>query len=358
LSLLAEAYSGAGDVKGNPYRPNLGDLTHGLELHRKSLSTLLKIKSPDQKARAEILEEHRTIAGLLTSSGDLNEAEQHARVAVKMATELVKTGPSTRATKALGNAREVLARILLTREQWDEALVVYKEITVADQAMVTADPKDMQALAYLATDYAQIGHILNNQKKFPEALEYYSKALAIDQKLLALDQTNDVASYGVSIDYLSIADALSQSGDLSGALKNQQEAVKIQKQLVEENKNDLQAALNLAYAQDQLSQTFASLGNHQRAVTGFSSGIEAGEKALKNDSQNQRARRQLALRYLGLGDSNLALSQWQNARNAYQRSLELLNELNKNRILPPQYAEKLTDIPKKIAACDEALTGK
>jgi eukaryotic-like serine/threonine-protein kinase len=355
LMLLAEAYSGAGDVKGNPFRPNLGDLSQGLDLHRKALATLLKLKTPDAKAKVDILEEHRTIAGLLTSSGNLNDAEQHARTAVTMANELVNKEHGTREKKALGNAREVLARILLTRERWDEALVVYKEIAAADEEMVKADPKDMQVLGYLAMDFVQIGHIFNNQKKFPEALEHYSKALTIDQNISALDPTNNVVRYGVSIDYLSIADALTNSGNLQGALNNQEQAVKLQKEIVQQNKDDLQAILNLAYAQDQLSLTYASLGNHRKAIEGFTSGIEAGEKALKQDAQNHRARRQLALRYLGLADSKIASAQWQDARKAYQRSLELLTELNKIGVLPPKYAEKLTDIPKKITKCDEAL---
>ncbi len=370
LRVQGEAYSGAGDVKGNPYRPNLGDLTAGLKLHRKALATFMKaaaLKTGDREIEAEVLEEHRTIAGLLTSSGDLIEAERHARQAVAMGNELAKTEHSTRAVKALGNAREVLARVFLTREQWDDALVVYKEITVADEAMVNADPKDMQALAYLGTDYSQIGHILNNQKKFTKAIEYYRKALVIDQKISAIDPTNDVARYGLSMDYLSIGDALTQTGDLGGALKNQQEAVQIQEELVEENKNDMQAALNLAYARDRVSQTLAMLGNHKEAILGFRAGVATGEKALKQDPQNQRARRQLALRYLNLGDSNVSIASaknmsnqdrwqyWRDGREAFQRSLELLNELNKNGILPSQYAQDLQSIPKKIAQCDVAL---
>jgi non-specific serine/threonine protein kinase/serine/threonine-protein kinase len=358
LRVQAEAYSGAGDVKGNPYRPNLGDLTAGIELHQKALTIFSKastLKKGDRELQAEVLEEHRTIAGLLTSSGDLNEAERHAREAVALGTELAKSEYSTRAMKALGNAREVLARILLTREQWDEALVVYQEITAADAAIVKADPKDMQALGYLATDYTQIGHILNNQKKFAEALEYYKKGLVIDQKISAMDPTNDVARYGLSMDYLSIADALVQSGDLRGALKNQQEAMKIQKILADKDKNDLQAALNLAYARDQLSQTQAKLGNHQDAIDGFRAGVATGEKALKQDPQNQRARRQLALRYFGLAESHVVLKQCQEGRKPYQRSLQLLTELNKNGILPPQYRDYLRLIPQKIAECEKAL---
>jgi non-specific serine/threonine protein kinase/serine/threonine-protein kinase len=362
---LADVYFRIADVKGNPFLPNLGNPTNALEYHRKALAILERL-STTPEVQSSLVNSHRTLSGILLAVGDLNQSERHARQAMSIAGSLSQAETeSVRAGKALANARESLGRVLMTKGNWDEALVVYQQILEADQALAKADAKNVQAQRYVSGDYIQIGHILANQKKYEEALASHQAALEIDEVRSAQDPGNDVARYELSLDHLSVADVLVLLTQPRKAAHHQEIAVGIQEELSRKDPNDFQAALNLALAKDRYSETLALLGQHSKALEHSRWGLTVGEKALNQDSTNDRARRQLALRYFRIGNSAMALASdrsikteqqaaySQEALNTYQRSLALLQELQKKNALPPEHANKLDLIPQKIKECEK-----
>lgn len=365
---LAKIYSRIGDLEGNPYVANLGDTKAGLEYHRKALAIFekeSKANPSDAEVMADLENSHRTLAVLLLS--DPVQAEQHARQGVAIAEKLIAADPKgVRAYLALASARDSLARVLISRNAWDDALAVYRKMLPSDQSMVTVDPKNMQARSFLATDYAQMADILRNQHKWNEALDMFRQALAMDQQIAMIDQ-GDVARFNISEDYLSIGDVLVKMGDLSGAELNQLKALEIQEELVKKDPENVQSALSLAAERDQYCETLALMGKHAKALEGFRQGVATGETILKKDPSNDPARTDLALRYFNIGKTAALLAEarnsqpqekiglWKDARMAYQRSLQLLQELQKKGQLPAEHADKPELIARSLAICDQAL---
>lgn len=367
---LAEAYFRIGDLKGNPYLPSLGDLSAGLEYHRKALAMLQKLtfkNSQDAELKSRLVNSFRTLAGMLIAAGNLPEAERMARDGLKIAEQLnAESKSSVRAVKALGNARESLSRVLMVQEKWDEALAILRQILASDQSFLSADPRNVQARRYVTMDYSQIGSVLSSQGNFPSALEYFRKSLELDQELADADPNNNRGRYEVSLDHLSIGEMLEQMGDLHGAETSQLKAVLIQEELTKKDPNDVQAALNLAVARDRYSETLAKLGRSQDALEGFRKGVQPGEQALREDSSNDRAKRQLAIRYFHIADILMGFAAkpnagarkaqyFQEARSAYQNSLNLMQQLQKNGSLPAEFADRPRLAAEKIAQCDKAL---
>ena len=91
------------------------------------------------------------------------------------------------------------------------------------------------------------------------------------------------------------------------------------------------------------------------------------ERVLAQDSSNEVMRRHLALAHFQIGEvcSNMAarantpagerFGRWSEARNAFQRSLDLLAELRDKGALLPEDANKTEQVARKITACDAAL---
>lgn len=360
---LAEAYFRTGDLKGNPYLPSLGDLSAGIEYHHKALSILEKLPSKnDPDLQASLVNSHRTLAGLLIASGNLPNAEREARSGLEIAQQLnAESKSSVRALKALGNARESLARVLMTQEKWDEALAVYREILASDQNLLNADKSNVQAQRYVSMDYAQMGHILSAQENYREALQNFQQSLELDKALAGADPNNDRGRYEVSLGYVSIGEMLAHLGDLAGAEKSQRQAVTIQEELAQKDPKDVQATLNLAVARDRYCETLTKLGRNEEALEGYWKGIAPAEQALREDPNNDRVKRQLAIRYFHFADLvmqladklNLAPAQHakylQDAKNAYQNSLKLMQQLQKNGSLPPEYANMPEQASQKLA---------
>jgi len=103
------------------------------------------------------------------------------------------------------------------------------------------------------------------------------------------------------------------------------------------------------------------------ALEGVTHASEFAERAIARDSANDIMRRLMAKTYFDVGEVRSSLGaqskasersgqeQWLEARQAYQRSLDLFLDLRSRGTLTKEFAGKLDEIPRKIAACDAAL---
>jgi tetratricopeptide (TPR) repeat protein len=128
------------------------------------------------------------------------------------------------------------------------------------------------------------------------------------------DPSNSVARGDMSEDCLKVSDVLLKLGDKPGALKGYLNALSIRQELVAATPDDAEGRI-------QLARIYEGLG-------GYYNSTAAAEKRIDD---------------------------WREAKNYYQQSLEIFQDLQQKNKLSSDYAKRPSEIKKKIETCDAVL---
>jgi len=279
---LADAYQKVGDVQGNPFMPNLGDLKGAVASYDKAIALL-----------------EPAVGG-----PDPSDAER-----ASLATVYLVKGP-----------------LLLAEGKAEEALAMAKKGLALRQALAAEAPGDAgrqmdlsQALQFVAFDAAPAG----KPREAAEALT--AQAAILEEQLRQRPSDRAVRrSLGQNI-YLRGASAKYGGGDLAGALALFREAEKIQDGLVKEEPTSVQLRRDLAYTQTEVGSTELELGDAPVALEEFLRTLAAYEAMAKEDPKNTDAILGLAMSRHNsaealekMGRRSEALDQYRRARPAYE----------------------------------------
>jgi len=369
---LGDLLSRLANLKGRPRTANLGDTKGAVEYHRRALAireALCAGDPSDASLRADLQDSHKSIATLLSTSGDDPIAgEPHARLALSIAYELVAAAPaSVRMLRALLLSQDTLARLLQKKGEIDEALALCNQSLNTARAILSADPSNMQARHELASAHVLAGNILGSKGDTAGALRYHRQALTLNKAIAADDPNNESADRWVAQDHMNIGFALALAGDQRGALRSHQQGLAMFEELCRRNPNDFQVRLGVTRGYKWLGDALTKLGDVNGALEGFRRSVAFGDRMLVQDPSHETARRILSLSYFSIGELCARLagqakvaSQGQRenlgeARKAYQRSLDLMLELRSKGVLGKEHADKPDLITGKIAWCDAGL---
>ncbi len=369
---LSDLLYRVGNLKGYPRNANLGDSKGAIEYHLKALAIReeLLIKDPTNfDLRIDVQESHRSLANILSGTAhDLISAEPHAHEAVRIAQSLVaEDRTSSRALRALTEATDSLARLLMRKGDLEQAVEVCRQSLESAQAMLTLDPRNMQARQDLASGHTLAGAIYLRQRDAEGAVRHLRESLRLNQAIAASDPNNESASRWVGQDYMGIAAALMLARDFKGALRSQKQAVTILEEWYRQRPDNTFARLYLAKSYDQLGTMVSQMGDMTAAVENLRQSVTLAEAGLAQNSGNDGMRQQLASTYFDAGEvywrlatsaktsNSQRLEHWSDARRNYQRSLDLLVELRQQGALAAEDAVRPDQVVKKIAACDGAL---
>jgi len=356
-----------GNLKGYRRTSNLGDSKGALEYHNRALALRESLAAADPSnvdLQIDMAESHRSIANMSsTTTSDLESAERHARQAVAIAQSLMNgERTSARGLRVLTEAQDALARQLLLKGELADALEVCVASLQTAERLLKIDPKNMQARQDLASGHTLAGNILFRKKDLAEALKHHREALMMDEAILADDPTNAAAKHWIVQNYMNIGTASAESGNLKEGLQNCQQALSILEALRQKKPDDMQTMEFTARVHERLAEIFEQLGNLHAALESQRHSIAFAEQALTRDPVNEPMQRLIAsaafsigelCRHLAIGENSS--EQWQEARKAYQRSLDLSVELRSRGALLRDFAAKADQLPGKIAACDTAL---
>ncbi|HXF04726.1 MAG TPA: protein kinase [Blastocatellia bacterium] len=368
---LAAAYVRMGDIKAWPRSPNLGDNAGGIELYRKALAlreALCAARPTDIELRAELQETHQTLADVLLSNDKLTDAEPHARRAVALAESRVAADPtSVRARRALMRSQDALANWLERRGEVEKALALYRQLLASAEALVAADPNNMQARMDLAARHTRLGRVFLIRGDLVQSVKHFRQALSLDEAMTRADLRNEAARRLLANDYQNLGTAQAQAGDLSDALASHRRALQYFEALMQTNPNDWQAAPRLARGYNYVGEILLKTGDLMTALDYFRRAVAVVERAPTYGSTSQPMRRQLAMSHFYIGQTYERLARrtgtparqrsqhWRDARHAYERSLELWQEIQRQGVLPPEYASKPEETTRALARCNAAL---
>jgi eukaryotic-like serine/threonine-protein kinase len=296
-----------------------------------------------------------------------------------------------------------------------EALIYLRRALASFQALTAEYPAVAKYKQAVAAEYAQIGRVLLNEGKPTEALEYYLKAQALSEVLVKQNAANAFYRRELAIENGNIGNALLALGKPSEALESCRRAVGILESLVAADPDDANARTDLANNYRYVANVLARNNEPAEARSPFGKSVEIlGELTAKNpdnalmrynqglsylalstflvdtgevpaaienalraakigealvaiDSNNASTRSMLAASYAQLGRSNVILASrtetpadqrmtyWREAKNWYEKSLAIYQELRNKGTLSGADAKKPDELAAEIATCDAAL---
>jgi tetratricopeptide (TPR) repeat protein len=195
-----------------------------------------------------------------------------------------------------------------------EALEDFREGKAIYEAVLTADPHDTYSRRGVALAYRNVAEALGAMRDYAGALNGFHQAQLLFAELVAADPANAGLQAQV---YLVMSRVQSQAGDLNGAMDRALEGIRVDEQV-------LAAAPANAFARNTLAQLNSHLGASRAAL------------AMKTGASKQTA-------------------EWQAAKDAYQKSLDIYQDMKSKGTLNGADASKPDELTKEIAKCDAAL---
>jgi eukaryotic-like serine/threonine-protein kinase len=415
---LATAYLKVGDVQGNPFYANRGDITAALRSYQKSMALRMEIiraRPADPGARRNLAEGYGRLAEMLRASGNLAGALEAARKELAIWEEAAKAGAwdSTNQRSLAGSYDTVGELLAETGDTGGGLDLVRKALNLL--TVLAKQDRSPEILRDLSVSYGKLGNLLWMSNQGSSAMDYYGKAAILRVQLVAQDPHNAKLQRELSLAYTAIGDSLWAGNEIAAALRNYDKARTIREELLAADPNNAQARRDLAiihgnlgatliYANDaagafqhmqkalSLFQELASrepgsiqakrdlslcyintadmhLENHDRtaALENYYQGLASLQSLAEADLANAVLQYRLANLYLRMGGVHISqasdpktpaeqqIQQWREARSAYEKSLAVWQGMAQRGQLKESQQQKIKEASTAIAKCDAAL---
>jgi len=415
---LAAAYEKVGDVRGLAYYASLGDRAGAMDSYLKALrirEALVTANPHDAQSRQELAENHKKIGWQLLDTGEASRGVEHLRKAVTLYVELTTEKPEDAELRdELAHTYDRLGIGLENYGDWKNALdqlrqgLVLREKLVADnpanpeyrrrlsitdqsisralylsgdmvcaleithkalalqETLVADDPTNATYRRNLAVSYEYDGGYRGELGDKRGSLDGFRKAMAVNEELVAADPANGQACSDLARLSAAVADLLAETGNDSQALVHYRKSVQMYEKTSAKAPEDLHQRFWLAISQAGAGKMQARLGEKTSALEECRKTISLlGEIAEEPTSADLRSLKAQAYQHLGelyaaLGTSNNASlaevrQYWTAARDMFQRSLDIWNDMRSRGIFPAPKAGKRDKVVREIAECDAAL---
>ncbi len=398
---LAAAYLKVGDVQGRPGHGSLGDKEGALTSYRKALAIYEALAATgnndvalrqemttgflrvgdalqyqDSKAalasyrqglaaanptdRLSIANFHQRIGEMQIATGDAAGAAASQQQAMALYEAMTAETPNDKkAQRSLFINYIKAGNLLFEAGEEKTALPLYQKTVPMARALAEADPLNARAQRELAACLDKVGNALLATGEQNGALTNYNEAFAIRQKIAAADAKNAELQRDLSISHDKLGEVSAAAGNIADALAHYREALRIDSTFAG---NDTQSLLDRANSLEKIGSLLLRSGDINGALEHQQKGHALREEVVKQDRENVNARRDVASSYLRLGETWLRKaeqskqpSDWQQARQWFQRSLDELQELKKRGALPKKDESELDKIAREIAKCEAAL---
>jgi eukaryotic-like serine/threonine-protein kinase len=275
---LADAYQKIGDVQGNPYGANLGDVNG---------------------ARA-------TYAKLLTARQQILEARP--------------SDPA--AAAALGRAYVRIGDLDLAQAKYGDAVVSYQRAL----ALLERDA------AYSATTagveeqgraWGRVGVALTWSGRRQEAKDALQNAIALTTPLAERPGASRILRRAVAINHGNLGDVFHYDRDFIGALQSHQHATDLARALLAEFPNETTPKRDTLMLLARVGADYVELGRHEDAIRATQESIALEESLIRADPSNVQFQFDLADMYANLAASERETHRLDEALRSIERSVAL-----------------------------------
>ena len=302
---------------------NRGDMRGALQNHRKAIALreeLLGANPQELQARRDLSVSYVNSGRALYFAGDVSGAIEINRKAIDLRVALVAQAPTNadyRRLLAIGHQNDGDYRA--QTGDINAALESFEKKISLDQQSIAADPDNIQAQGDYAYSLERIGVLLTQKGDYAAALPYLRNNLATRRKMAARDPDSVVWPYLVVLAHGEIAFAEADVGHTAAALDQCREAIKIL--------NERRIDLGNAYLRGLEAQAYGWIGKSYAQVAASAASTQSGEYC-------------------------------RHAREMFQRSVQIWQDLRARGTLAADDAPKLDEAHRELARCDAALAEK
>jgi non-specific serine/threonine protein kinase/serine/threonine-protein kinase len=280
---LSEAYQKVGDVAGNPYQENLGDLKGAVDSYAKAIALLEPIVASGKSNEAE----RSTLANAYLISGGIRVAVGDPRAAIG-ATE-----------KGLALRRELAER----------------------------SPGDARRRTELAQAWQFYAFNLSAAGRPAEAYDALLKQAAILKERLAAAPADRNLRRGLGNNFYLTGEALEARGDFDEATKVLEQAVLVDEKLVDEEPSSVQFRRDLGWVLWDLGNLDVARHEPVEAMAKFRLAQEQFRWIAEADPKNADGKVGLAMAHHNIGKLRLEAEGWAAAREDLERAGALYRPL-------------------------------
>ncbi len=207
-----------------------------------------------------------------------------------------------------------------------------KKALAIREAVLQADPSNLQARADLASSYFSMGDLQAATGDLAAALESYRKSLAIREEMLASDPTNPAIRKSLADTYARIGDTLGNPGfqnlgDTDGALESFIKMQAINETLAAEAPTSPEAQENLAAGYERIGRILVVKSDLPSALEFYGKELAIFEAISKANPANAHFRREASVGYFDVGGVLETMGDKEGALEHYRKGLQIREEL-------------------------------
>ncbi len=301
---LATAYQKVGDIQGNPYLSNLGDMDGALVSYQKSLGILQKIVSADavdKVMQRKLAYSFNSIADINWAKGDNSQALENYKKAFEIKEKLLNQNPTDNILiLELASGYYSIGQTYIKSGESNVALENFQKSLELHQKVFDTEPTNKNYNHSLATSYLKIGDLLKKDKKYSEALKYHQKAVEL-LETFANNKDDAVTQRILGVCLSRIVLDKMDLEDYKSAEETALKAIELQKKLVESDSQSDQYRLDLADSYYSIGDLYSRIKKIETAIEYLKKSISIFEDSLKKNPDYQETKDGLATTYELLG---------------------------------------------------------
>jgi serine/threonine protein kinase/tetratricopeptide (TPR) repeat protein len=330
LREVATAYEKVGQIQGNSYYNNLGDMTGAMKSYRRSLAIRerLTTSSPaNRDLQNELADSYKGIGDMYFSIGDLRSgAASYERAAAIR--ERVVASDQRNADDKVGLA-EVYSRLgdIKGMEGYANlgdvigALASYRKAEGLLEEVLAADPHDPGMKSTLGEVLSHIGTVADASGDVETALDKGRRAVAVFEELIAANPNNHDYQFALLAANACLRYALVDSSLLSEAIAHSQAVIANLRSMAAADPKDVQIRRSLSVAYNALGKDLLASGDVNGALKSHSEALSIAESILAADRETEESKSDVAFTVQRLGEAQFAAGDYQAALENYRKAL-------------------------------------
>ena len=349
---LAAAYEKVGDVQGNPYEANIGDMQGAMHSYEKARAIREKLFANDYdnvELKAELAKNTQLIGDILFFTGEIEKAGEKYRVAVEAQQEIVAQNPDDAAAQFdLASARFALGATYFWNSNYDEALKYYLPAKETLEKLSRSTSENDKFTDKLANSYIRIGETVAWQDKSEEGEQSILKGLTMIEPLVERNPNNGKFRKTLWTANLKAGEIYLDREQFDKCLAHYRKALELAKITANDDPKNVLAKRDLALSYNKVGDTLDSSGNGKAALENARKALALQKEIAAIDPKNFEIRRQIAGTFKRMGYAQTTMKDYENSRRNFQNALEQYEYLS---VLDPN-DEK---IPREIAIVSQTI---
>ncbi len=261
-------------------------------------------RGDDPTARDELAVNAYRLGRITEQLGSVEEAEAWYRRALKTQEELVAERPQDQPlAEALGDTLNAMGQIFLTRRDLTEAGDFYRRAVQVREKLALSAPDRAERQRKLANSNMNLGVVAREAQQKEEARRLFLKAQTLRYAILQRDEENTNARRDLAMGCYNLANLCTSEEpmDVPGALKNLEEALTLFEDLVANQPNDLTNNYRTAITARLYGDLLCHLGRVQEARQPYQRALDLMHRLAYLNPDVPGYRQQLAGIHMNLG---------------------------------------------------------